>query len=100
MGTDDSRIARLDGAPPVEIVLRRSSRAKRFSLRVSRLDGRVTLTVPHRAREREALAFARGQEAWIRATLATLPGGVRAAPGAVIPIGGQPCTIVAGAVRA
>ena len=46
------------GLPAIEITLRRSARARRFSLRVSRLDGRVTLSVPLRAREAEALAFA------------------------------------------
>ena len=49
----------LPGPPPVEITLRRSARARRFSLRVSRLDGRVTLTLPPRARDTEAMAFAR-----------------------------------------
>ena len=42
------------GLPAIEITLRRSARARRFSLRVSRLDGRVTLSVPLRAREAEA----------------------------------------------
>ena len=50
----------LPGPPPVEVHLRRSARARRFSLRVSRLDGEVTLSMPARAREAEALAFLRG----------------------------------------
>ena len=33
----------LPGPPPLDITLRRSARARRFSLRVSALDGRVTL---------------------------------------------------------
>jgi hypothetical protein len=36
----------LPGEPPVEITLRRTARARRFSLRVSQLDGRVTLSIP------------------------------------------------------
>ena len=48
----------LPGIPPIEILLKRSPRARRFSLRVSRLDGRVTLSLPSRAREAEAMAFA------------------------------------------
>ena len=63
----------LAGAPPIKITLRRSARARRFSLRVSRLDGRVTLSLPLRARESEALEFARAQEGWIRQALAALP---------------------------
>ena len=35
----------LPGNPPVEINLKRSGRARRISLRVSALDGRVTLTL-------------------------------------------------------
>ena len=62
------------GHAPIEITLRRSARARRFSLRVSRLDGRVTLSLPPRAREADALAFAREQESWIRQTLAQMPG--------------------------
>ena len=68
----------LSGIPPIEIVLRRSARARRISLRVSRLDGQVTLSLPQWTAEREALAFAREKEDWIRRNLsgrvaATLP---------------------------
>jgi len=47
--------------PELELVFRRSARARRFSLRVSRADGRVALTIPKGAADREALAFARSQ---------------------------------------
>lgn len=67
-------MAVLSGAPPVEVHLKRSSRARRFSLRVSRLDGKVTLSMPFRAREGEAMAFLRGHEDWLRQTLAAMPG--------------------------
>ena len=63
----------LPGSPPVEVHLKRSSRARRFSLRVSRLDGKVTLSMPLRAREGEALAFLKGNEGWLRQTLSTMP---------------------------
>lgn len=63
----------LPGPPPVEVHLKRSARAQRFSLRISRLDGKVTLSMPLRAREGEALAFLRGQEGWLRETLAAMP---------------------------
>ena len=78
-----TRIARLDGTPPLEIALRRSAQARRFSLRVSRLDGRVTLTLPQHAREAEALAFARGKDGWIRQVLVQMGFG----PGAVVAVG-------------
>ena len=38
----------LPALPGIPVTLRRSARASRFSLRVSRLDGRVTLTLPVR----------------------------------------------------
>lgn len=60
----------LPGPPPVEITLRRSARTRRFSLRVSALDGRVTLSLPLRARESEAMDFARSHEDWLRRALA------------------------------
>ena len=63
----------LPGPPPIEITLRRSARSTRFSLRVSQLDGRVTLSMPLRARERDAIEFARDHESWLRTALARRP---------------------------
>ena len=59
----------LDGVPPLRIALRRMARARRITLRVSALDGRITLTLPTRVSIREALDFARQKEAWIRGHL-------------------------------
>ena len=69
----------IPGNPPVALTLRRSGRARRLSLRVSGLDGRVTLTVPHGVSETEALSFARSRADWLRRTLdgAALPRGRR-----------------------
>lgn len=61
---------RLEGNPPIDIVLRRSARAKRLSLRISRLDGRVTLTMPQRAAQKEGIAFLESREDWLRGHLA------------------------------
>jgi len=61
------------GHPPIEITLRRLTRARRFSLRVEQGDGRVTLSMPLRAREAEAMDFARAHEGWIRKALAKRP---------------------------
>ena len=100
-----TRIARLDGQPPLEITLRRSARARRFSLRVSQLDGRVTLTLPQHAREAEALAFARGKDGWIRQVLAQMGFRADAAAegalrfGGTVPFEGQPRVLTPAAVR-
>ncbi|AZB54188.1 M48 family peptidase [Cereibacter sphaeroides] len=89
----------LPGSPPVEITLRRSAQARRFSLRVSRLDGRVTLTLPLRAREAEALAFVRDQEGWIRRALSDVPESASVGLGSVLPLEGRPLTVRPGSGR-
>ncbi|ABD53756.1 M48 family metallopeptidase [Jannaschia sp. CCS1] len=90
----------LPGDPPVEVMLRRNARAKRFSLRVSRSDGRVSLSLPTWAPESEALAFLREREDWVREHLGRSPGVLRAQIGAEIPVCGIPRAVVAGTGRA
>jgi predicted metal-dependent hydrolase len=89
----------LPGDPPVEVALRRSSRAKRFSLRVSRSDGRVSLSLPLWAAEGEALDFLRAREDWVRRHLEAAPPVQRAGIGAALPVGGVPRAVVAGRGR-
>ena len=79
----------LPGTPPLDITLRRSARARRFSLRVSALDGRVTLSIPQRAREAEAMEFARQHEDWLRAALARQGGVATIGFGTTLPIEGR-----------
>jgi predicted metal-dependent hydrolase len=90
---------RLPGLPQVEIQLRRSARARRMSLRVSRADGSVTLTLPQRMREGAALAFLAQHEDWLRKTLAAQPAGVTAHIGAVVPVEGRAVTLATGTGR-
>lgn len=80
----------LPGEPPVAVSLRRSARARRFSLRVSRLDGRVTLTLPMGAPQAEALAFLQARAGWVRGHLARQPDLHRVELGSVLPVAGQP----------
>lgn len=89
----------LPGPPPVQITLRRSARSRRFSLRVSQLDGRVTLSMPLRAREAEALDFARAHEDWLRAALARRPQGQAVKLGAALPVEGRLLTLAPGQGR-
>ena len=86
----------LPGNPPIPVALRRSARARRISLRVSSLDGRVTLTVPRGVRDSEALAFAREKEGWLRAQLARQPGQVTVGHGVEIPVEGRPLLVAPG----
>jgi len=93
MGETRDRL-RLPGMPEVEVRLRRSTRARRMSLRVSRLDGRVTLSLPASLRLETAEAFLARKAGWVRAHLAAAPAPVVAAPGALLPVAGEPRRIV------
>jgi len=89
----------LEGNPPVEVVLRRSARARRLSLRISRLDGRATLTLPMRVGDREGLAFLREREGWLRGHLEQLTPEVQARLGAAVPYRGVDLPLIAGDVK-
>ncbi len=86
----------LRGAPPVRVHLRHSARARRMSLRVSRLDGRVTLTLPRGMPLRAAIAFAEERATWIRGHLAEIGAPEIVGWGSVLPVEGRPCTVIAG----
>ena len=86
----------LEGNPPIEVTLRRSARAKRLSLRVSRLDGRVTLTLPPRAAEREGIVFLRSREAWLRGHLTQLAPARNVQVGDTVMIEGRDVPIILG----
>jgi len=85
------------GNPPIDVELRRSARAKRLSLRVSRLDGRVTLTLPKRGSEREALAFLKERENWLRGHVSSVLPVRPVAIGGTVLVDGLDVPISAGA---
>lgn len=89
----------LSGDPPIPLILRRSARAKRISLRISQLDGRVTLTLPKRLAEREALDFARSKEEWIRKHLEARGADLQVLPGVEVPVAGQMLKVARGQGR-
>lgn len=89
----------LPGEPPVTVHLRRAPRARRLSLRVSRLDGKVTLTAPPRAAMGELRAFLAERADWVRGHLATQPPPVLVGPGMRLPVEGQRVSLVAGTGR-
>ncbi len=89
----------LPGSPPVAITLRKSAQARRISLRISRLDGRVTLTCPLRVSDREALAFAFEKADWLRRNLQDQPEQAAMGLGAELPFEGRMLRIVAGQGR-
>jgi len=89
----------LTGNPSIEIELRRSARSRRLSLRVSRLDGRVTLSVPLWTSHSEAAAFAREKEHWIRKNIDQRPTRNRPEIGAEVLFQGQLCPILPSNMR-
>ncbi|WP_417249623.1 M48 family metallopeptidase [Celeribacter sp.] len=90
----------IEGEAPISVTLRRSKQARRLSLRVSRLDGRVTLTMPRSVREGEAIAFLREKEAWLRGHLGRTVVAQRPEIGGTIPFLGRDTEIVSGTGRA
>ncbi|WP_188789595.1 M48 family metallopeptidase [Salipiger pallidus] len=90
----------LPGNPPIAVKLRRSAQARRLSLRLSQIDGRVTLTVPRRLPEREAIGFLRDKEAWLRGHLEARGDDEHIAIGATLPVEGILRQVVPGQGRA
>lgn len=87
------------GSPPIEVHLRRSARARRYSLRISNADGKVSLTLPNRASERAALDFAHRQEDWLRAALDKRPVVLMPEIGGTILYLGQEVSLLHGTAR-
>ncbi|WP_163848534.1 M48 family metallopeptidase [Pseudooceanicola aestuarii] len=84
----------LPGNPPLGINLRHSARARRMTLRVSALDGRITLTLPRGASAAQGLAFAREKEPWLRRHSAGVAEVAPVVAGLLLPVEGQPRLIV------
>nr|WP_325249631.1 SprT family zinc-dependent metalloprotease [Amylibacter sp.] len=87
------------GAPPIAVVLKKSARARRFSLRISNVDGVVSLTMPLRAAKRDALAFAQAQEGWLRQNLSRQPARVHPVFGGMILLDGAEVRLLQGQGR-
>ncbi|WP_428539771.1 M48 family metallopeptidase [Profundibacter sp.] len=89
----------LTGPPLLTVTLRRSRRSRRLSLRVSQLDGRVTMSLPLRTPLREARMFAQEKEGWIRQTLSKRPDAARPVIGGQVLFEGREVDIVIGKGR-
>ncbi|MEL7214942.1 MAG: SprT family zinc-dependent metalloprotease [Pseudomonadota bacterium] len=92
---DTLRLSHPDGTLTVR--LRRSTRARRLTLRVPG-DGTLPIvTAPPRLPEREIVAFVRDRLDWLVAALSRVPERVAVGPGVVLPVEGVPHTITLGA---
>ena len=74
---------------PDNIIIRRSARAKRMTLRVDFSDRVVYLVIPKRAALRKAYAFARENQSWIDAQLEKIPAPIPYENGRILPLFGE-----------
>lgn len=98
MGRRGETYKTIPGDPEIAVTLRRSRRARRLTLRVSSLDGRVTLTVPPLVADSRALDFARDRADWIARQQARRPDRVPVGLGTVLPVFGTTRRVVPAAV--
>lgn len=89
----------LPNNPEIAVKLRLSGRARRLSLRISSLDGQVTLSGPAWVPSHDFAAFVAEKEDWILANLSKMPTVQSVTEGQSIMIRGQSCRIVRGAHR-
>lgn len=89
----------LKGDDRVVVDLRRSARARRISLRVSSLDGRVTLTVPNHVQGKVAKDFAEEKVGWIKKALEKQMPAQPVVIGSEVPIEGEMFRVLAGQGR-
>ena len=73
---------------PARVAWRRSSRARRVSLRIDPRNGAVVVTLPPRAGRPAGMALLMTHADWVANRLAALPEPVRFADGAVVPLAG------------
>ena len=71
------------------VTIRRSAQARRMTLRVSRLDGRVTLTLPPRTSDGAARAFLKDHAEWIAKAQENTAPQARIEAGVDIPVEGR-----------
>jgi predicted metal-dependent hydrolase len=88
------------GDPPIPVKIKRSARARRYSLRISNKDGSISLTVPKFAVMGEAMNFAREQEGWMRKHLAKQLRPLSIGLGTSVLFDGEYCKIEQGSGRA
>ena len=78
------------GGSPVTVALQVRPNARRMILRLDRITGTPTLTLPRGVRRIHAERFLSDHVGWLEARLAARPAQVAFAPGNVIPVRGEP----------
>lgn len=83
----------------IPVTLRRSPRARRMTLRVTRAGGEVVLTLPQRASLADGRAFAESRLDWLRDKRQDMPALQMAVHGALLPVEGAPRRITPAPLR-
>lgn len=78
---------------PARVEWRRSSRARRVSLRIDPTGGAVVVTLPTKASRKAGMALLMGHADWVSDRLAALPEAINFVDGASVPICGVPYVI-------
>jgi predicted metal-dependent hydrolase len=73
----------------VAVTVRLNPRARRIVMRVNPVSGEVTVTAPARVGRAAALAFVRGETAWVSRQRAAAPKPVALSPGSLVPFLGR-----------
>lgn len=79
----------LNDEPNLEIFLRRNSNSRRMSLRISALDGKITLTGPRNLNLEEFKKFAESKKSWLKSMISSFDTPIFVSEGAKIPILGN-----------
>ncbi|WP_246448812.1 M48 family metallopeptidase [Paracoccus amoyensis] len=83
----------------ITLLVRRSARARRMTLRVPRDGGQPVLTLPKSVALSEGQAFAESKAEWLQAAVARMPGPSIIGHGSVLPVEGQRLIVTPASVR-
>ena len=78
----------LEDEPDLEIFLRRNSNSRRLTLRISALDGKITVTGPNYIDFKEFKSFAESKKTWLKSKRKSFEPPILVSEGIKIPIGG------------
>ncbi|MFQ5623016.1 MAG: M48 family metallopeptidase [Paracoccaceae bacterium] len=84
------------GQPAIPVTIRRMTRARRLTLRLDRVGGGATLTVPNGTGASLIAEFLGRHEDWLRRTSAGVPARISVSAGIRLPVEGTELTVAAG----
>ena len=89
----------LEDEPDLEIFLRRNSNSRRITLRISALDGKITITGPNYVDFKEFKNFAESKKSWLKSKRKSFEPPIFISEGIEIPVAGTHTKILFSDVR-